>query len=115
MNFYKLDYAIEKTIDGHPTLEQKFLQEFTGKKFPAKEAKNLWERVIDHKWYIGERLKRDVGLRVAAIDYLENFYEPGGINKPKNNFKNLIPRFFQTLVNSIPPPPISKNRQKFST
>jgi hypothetical protein len=25
---------------------------------------------------LGENLRRDVGLRVAAIDYVENFYKP---------------------------------------
>ncbi len=114
MIFYKLDYAIEKTLEQQPSLEQKFLLEFTGKKFNAKEAKNLWERVIDHKWYVSERLKRDIGLKVAAIDYLENFYEPFGNSKPKTNFRNFIPRILNTLSNSIPPPPISKNLRKFN-
>lgn len=114
MTFYKLDYTIEKTLQQQPTLEQKFLKEFTGKKFDSKEAKNVWSRVIDHKWYISERLKRDVGLKVAAVDYLENFYEARNPNNSKTNFKNFIPKFLQRLANSIPPPPISKNLQKFN-
>lgn len=114
MIFYKLDYTIEKIFSQQPCLEQKYLFEITGKEFSKEEAKHLWERVVDHKWYVSERLKRDVGLKVAAVDYLENFYEPHGFNKPKSGFKNFVPRFLQTLANSIPPPPISKNVQKFS-
>ena len=73
MIFYKLDYTIEKTLNSKPSLEQKYLFEFTGKEFPAKEAKNLWTKVIDHKWYVSERLKRDIGLKVAAVDYIRKF------------------------------------------
>lgn len=109
MIFYKLDHTIEKIFSQQPCLEQKYLFEITGKEFPKEEAKYLWERVIDHKWYVSERLKRDVGLKVAAVDYLENFYEPRGFNKPKGSFKKFVPRFLDTLANSIPPPPISKN------
>jgi hypothetical protein len=36
------------------------------------EARALWPRILEHKWFLSERLGRDVGLRVAAIDYLEN-------------------------------------------
>ena len=55
---------------------RRFSCEFTGKKFEVEEAdQNLWLKVIDHKWYISEHLNRDIGLRVAAIDFLQNFYE----------------------------------------
>jgi len=32
----------------------------------------LWDELMRHKWLISEQLGRDVGLRVAALDYLEN-------------------------------------------
>jgi transitional endoplasmic reticulum ATPase len=32
----------------------------------------LQEKVLVHKWYLSERLGRDVGLKVATIDYFEN-------------------------------------------
>ena len=85
MNFYKLDYTIEKTLNLKPSLEQKFLLEYTGKNFPAKEAEKLWLKVIDHKWYVSERLNRDIGLRVAAVDYIGNFYKPP-LNENKDSF-----------------------------
>jgi hypothetical protein len=31
-----------------------------------------WRAILDHKWYLSERLGRDVGLRVALVDYFEN-------------------------------------------
>jgi hypothetical protein len=32
--------------------------------------------VLEHKWFVSERLGRDVGLRVAALDYFENVRLP---------------------------------------
>ena len=79
----KPDYAIENSLKTEHSSEQKALQELTGKSLPQNEAKTIWRRIQDHKWYISERLRRDVGLRVAAIDYIENFYEPGFANAQK--------------------------------
>ena len=36
------------------------------------EAPQVWPQVLEHKWYLSERLGRDVGLRVAALDYFKN-------------------------------------------
>lgn len=77
MIFYKLEYLIEKLLNSNSSQsEQRTLQEFVGRKFSTEEAKFVWERVLDHKWHLSESLNRDVGLRVAANDYIENFYEP---------------------------------------
>ena len=57
----------EETVARRRTLRQ-----LTGIHLPVEEAQHAWERIMDHKWYLGERLKRDVGLRVAAVDYFEN-------------------------------------------
>lgn len=81
MNFYKLDYTIEKVQQNNLSREQKILLELAGKTIEKAEAKILWEKILDHKWYVSERLKRDIGFRAAAIDYIENFYEPTGNSK----------------------------------
>lgn len=100
MLFYKLDYTVEKTLNLKPELEQKFLLDFTGKNFPAREAEKIWLKVIDHKWYISERLGRDVGLRVAAIDYITNFYEPS-VQRDKNSLIVTAKQFFRTMFDSL--------------
>ena len=69
---YKLDNTIEKILENRAVPEQKLLKQFTGKSFAKTEAKIILKKVEDHKWYLSERLGRDVGMRVAAIDYLEN-------------------------------------------
>ena len=51
---------------------QVMLRALTGVTLGVLEARGLWPRIIEHKWFLSERLGRDVGLRVAAIDYLEN-------------------------------------------
>lgn len=52
------------------------LRRLAGVKLSADEARAEWTRVLEHKWYLGERLGRDVGLRVAAADYFENIRPP---------------------------------------
>ena len=52
------------------------LRKLSGVKLSAAEASAVWPRVLEHKWYLGERLGRDVGLRVAAADYFENIHPP---------------------------------------
>jgi hypothetical protein len=52
------------------------LKVWAGVKLSASEARDAWPQVLEHKWYLGERLGRDVGLRVAAVDYFENVHRP---------------------------------------
>ncbi len=51
---------------------QVMLRAMTGVTLGVMEARAIWPKILDHKWFLSERLGRDVGLRVAAIDYLEN-------------------------------------------
>ncbi|MGO9120770.1 MAG: ATP-binding protein [Syntrophales bacterium] len=46
--------------------------EISGTKFDPDAAGDLWPRILQHKWLMSEKLRRDVGLRVACIDFLEN-------------------------------------------
>lgn len=73
---FRLDYVIEKSIGGGACDEQEVLRELAGVKLPSAEARAEWPRVLEHKWFVSERLGRDVGLRVAALDYFENVRLP---------------------------------------
>lgn len=73
---FKLDYVIEKTREGETGDEQKVLKELAGVRLSSAEARAEWPRVLEHKWFVSERLGRDVGLRVAALDYFENVRLP---------------------------------------
>jgi hypothetical protein len=72
---FKLDYVIEKVLS-EPKGTKHMLKELTGVKVSEAQARTLWPRVLEHKWYLSERLGRDVGLKVAAVDYLENIERP---------------------------------------
>jgi SpoVK/Ycf46/Vps4 family AAA+-type ATPase len=46
--------------------------EISGAKFDADIAVDLWQKILQHKWLMSEKLSRDVGLRTACIDFIEN-------------------------------------------
>ena len=67
---FPLDYVIQRSIEAED--EQRVLRRLAGVRVKRAEARSLWPRILEHKWYLSERLGRDVGLRVAAVDYLDN-------------------------------------------
>lgn len=46
--------------------------ELSGSKFAPDVAAELWPKILRHKWLMSEKLGRDIGLRTACIDFLEN-------------------------------------------
>ncbi|MBI4395584.1 MAG: diguanylate cyclase [Elusimicrobia bacterium] len=44
----------------------------TSERYPEAQAKTMWGQMITHKYLMSEKLGRNVGIRVAAIDYLLN-------------------------------------------
>ena len=60
------------TEDLSPELCASKIFEISGTKFDPDTAADLWPRILQHKWLMSEKLGRDVGLRVACIDFLEN-------------------------------------------
>ena len=74
--FMPISYEMQKVRrdEGHGL--SRSLRKLAGVKLSAEEASAVWPRVLEHKWYLGERLGRDVGLRVAAADFFENVQPP---------------------------------------
>jgi hypothetical protein len=64
----KLDHGRERADDDS---EQVKLTPAGLRPSPA-EAREVWPQVLEHKWYLSERLGRDVGLKAAALDYFKN-------------------------------------------
>jgi len=68
----------------HPSLLDSFLLKYGNKFYKRcifslthisvneKLAEKKWEEIVTHRIYLNDMLHRDVGLKVAAIDYLEN-------------------------------------------
>ncbi len=46
--------------------------EISSIKFDPEIATDIWAKILQHKWLMSEKLGRDVGLRTACIDFLEN-------------------------------------------
>lgn len=46
--------------------------EISGAKFDPDIAADLWSKILQHKWLVSEKLGRDIGVRTACIDFLEN-------------------------------------------
>lgn len=51
---------------------RKTIIELSGEEYELDIAADLWPMVLNHKWLLSEKLHRDVGLRTACIDFLEN-------------------------------------------
>lgn len=49
--------------------------------YTEKKAANLWHKIVMHRENLKKRLNRDVGMLVAALDYLSNI--SGDISSPK--------------------------------
>jgi hypothetical protein len=96
MIFFKLDYVIDKTLKQNKSAKQSFLKTIVNINFSKEEAARVWEKIADHKWYVSEKLGRDVGFKVAAIDYLENVYESksGSLNR---KIQKSNQRIYETL------------------
>lgn len=77
---FRLDYVIERSLKmvnaASGRRERRMIKKLTGVRIEGKEAREVWSSILEHKWYLGERLDRDVGLRTAAVDYLENIAPP---------------------------------------
>jgi transitional endoplasmic reticulum ATPase len=46
--------------------------EISGARFDPDAAEDLWPKILQHKWLMSEKLGRDVGLKTACIDFIEN-------------------------------------------
>lgn len=73
--------AASRTVEQSARRLRRSLRQLAGVELSASEARAVWPSVLEHKWYLGERLGRDVGLRVAAVDYFENI-QPGARRVP---------------------------------
>ena len=46
--------------------------DYGGGKLEPELAAKLWMHILRHKWFLSEQLGRDVGIKVACLDYMEN-------------------------------------------
>jgi len=68
---FKPDHVAER-VRADDEREKQKLTSANGVRLSRAKAQEVWPQVLEHKWYMSERLGRDVGLRVAALDYFKN-------------------------------------------
>jgi hypothetical protein len=88
---------------------QGLVEAMTGIVLPRREAKQVLDRIPDHKWLLSEQLGRDVGMKVAAIDLIENFYAPVPkdrlgilVSKVWNSVRSMAARYVEAKGNAMP-------------
>jgi transitional endoplasmic reticulum ATPase len=66
--------VMNENISEAPSVEEcaSKIFEMAGVKFEPEIASDLWQKILQHKWLLSEKLSRDVGYRTACIDFLEN-------------------------------------------
>jgi hypothetical protein len=86
---FRLEHTIEESLKrtnpASGRRERRTIRNLTGVRLSDRNAREIWLAILDHKWYLGERLGRDLGLRTAAMDYLENIAPPPVIRRVRRS------------------------------
>jgi len=91
---------------------------YSGYKFEPETASELWPKILQHKWFLSQRLDRDVGIKVACLDFVENVEpmqkgpdEEEKIRLLKELGAQMIDRsIWDTISDTQPPKQIVKKR-----
>ncbi len=67
------DFSYVVAQDEDPKLYRRKVFNLIGHYFPNPLAKVLWDKFVDHKWVLSERAGYEIGLKVAAEDWFENY------------------------------------------
>ncbi len=65
------DFSYVVTQDKDPKLYRRRVFDLTGHYYPNELAKQIWNKVIDHKWVLSEQAGREIDLRQAAQDWYQ--------------------------------------------
>ena len=95
-----------------------WILEYSGNKFEPEIAQDLWLNILQNKWFLSEKLGRDVGIKVACLDLIENTESIAGELRDNENariLRNLGARMvdrsvWDTISESQPPKKIVKRR-----
>ncbi len=94
------------------------IHEFTGRIMEPETACKIWASVLQHKWILSEKLGRDVGIKVACLDFIENsdafgadFREVQNVELLKELGARMLDRSaWDTISESQPPKQIVNKR-----
>lgn len=108
---------IESDISG-PENYTTLIFEYSGHKVEPKMAGELWAKILQHKWVLSEKLGRDVGTKVACLDFIENvepmhrdLHDPERIQLLKELEAQMVDQsVWETISESQPPKQIVNKR-----
>lgn len=91
---------------------------WSGKKVESEDAAQLYEQILQHKWHLSEKLGRDVGIKVACLDYVENVNRIGDEGLGQEYLQvirefgghMIDPSVWETIAESQPPKQIVNRR-----
>lgn len=93
------------------------IYDVSGHKFEPAVASDLWIKILEHKWFLSEKLGRDVGIRVSALDLIENTDAVQGELEAENvrllkelAAKTVDSEVWSTISDSQPPKQIVNKR-----
>jgi SpoVK/Ycf46/Vps4 family AAA+-type ATPase len=75
--------------------------EISGHKIDPVLAEDLWNRIMQHKWVLSEKIGRDVGIKVACLDFIENIVPDEDLLKDAQNLQLLNRMGAQMLDKSV--------------
>src|SRR5436190_4326948 len=58
-------FVVKEVVSRYLNSRRRAIRRLAGVSLSEAEARAAWPRILDHKWYVSERLGRDVGLHVA--------------------------------------------------
>ena len=85
-------FVVKEIVSRYLNSRRRAVRRLAGVSLSEAEARAAWNRILDHKWYMSERLGRDVGLHVAAVDYFENVEPPRPVMSYRGQRGGLPPR-----------------------
>ncbi len=99
---------------------ERWLLQCCGKQIDHQAAEPLMSEIQQHKYYLSEILNRDVGFKVAALDYFENSattaHNASGTTEQGQHLlqgldaRRIAPSVWETISDSQPPKQIVKKR-----
>lgn len=92
--------------------------DYSGRRFESEVACDIWLSILHHKWFLSEKIGRDVGIKVACIDYMENVdqfnsneHETARVNVLRELGAHLVDTsVWDTISDSQPPKQIVNKR-----
>ena len=67
------DFSYVVAQDQDPKFYRRMVYDLIGRYFSNDLAKVLWDKFIDHKWVLSERAHREIDLKTAAQDWMQNY------------------------------------------